>query len=80
MKANIAGKRKASHVRSVNENQEPKGASEVLEAFSGNTKADEPQYILTGKNVIRAMDEEMTDMCIPFEFTSDARETKEGYN
>jgi hypothetical protein len=78
MKARIIRKRKTSHVRPVAENQTPTDASEVLREFRIHSKADEPQYILTGKNVIRAMDEEMTDMCIPFEYSVAAREAGKG--
>jgi len=70
--------RKESPVKAATENKTQEGAAEVLEAFRKNTKADEPEYILTGKNVIRAMDQQMTDLCIPFEFTSAAREAGRG--
>ena len=77
MKARTS-KRKPSRVRPVIENQTPTDASAVLREFSVHAKADEPQHILTGKNVIRAMDEEMTELCIPFEYSAAARETGRG--
>ncbi|MGO9116847.1 MAG: hypothetical protein ACLQPD_04455 [Desulfomonilaceae bacterium] len=70
--------RKQSCVKSSAENKKGNGASGVLEAFRIHSKADEPQYILTGKNVLRAMDEQMTELCVPFEYSVAAREVGRG--
>jgi len=70
--------RKQPSVRPVVEDEIPAAAPEVLESFRNQRRQQESGYILNGKRVIKAMDEQMGDFCLPFEFTATARSLGRG--
>jgi len=53
-------------------------AAQVLESFRSHRRQPAAQYILNGKRVIKAMDEQLEDLGLPFEFTSTARSLGKG--
>ncbi len=56
------------------EEETPTGASEVLESFRNHGRQSWSQYILTGKNVITAMDEQLQDMgFVPYLLSRDSK-------
>jgi hypothetical protein len=70
--------RKQSPVTPVTEDEIPAAAPEVLESFRNQRRQPESEHILNGKRVIKAMDEQMGDFCLPFEFTATARSLGRG--
>jgi hypothetical protein len=70
--------RKQPSVRPVDEDETREGATELLEVFRNHRRKRESDYILTGRRVIEAMDEHMTDFSVPFEFTATARSLGKG--
>jgi hypothetical protein len=69
---------KSSPVGLVTKDETLAGAPGVLETFRNHRRKRESDYILTGRRVIEAMDEQMTDFSVPFEFTATARSLGKG--
>jgi hypothetical protein len=67
--------RKPTPVTPIIEEETPTGASDVLESFRNHGRQSWSQYILTGKNVITAMDEQLQDMgFVPYLLSRDSRQ------
>lgn len=69
---------KAEPLTPIIEEETPTGASEVLESFRNHRRQRESEHILNGKRVIKAMDEQMLDLTLPFEYTATARSLGRG--
>jgi hypothetical protein len=69
---------KPSSAHPTTESTTAAGALKVLESFRNQRRQQESGYILNGKRVIKAMDEQMQDFSLPFEFTATARSLGRG--
>lgn len=68
---------KPTQVSAITENTSAE-AAEVLESFRSHSRRPGAEYILNGKRVIKAMDEQLEDLGLPFEFTATARSLGKG--